>query len=270
MKRRPWERFEGPRVCNVAAAIVGSAVVGGAISADASRSAAHTQADAANRAAAQQQASGQTAYNNAMGAIPQVNALYQPYQALGASSAQQLQSQMPSLTAGFNPTMQQLQSMPGYQFELQQGLEAAQNGFAARGLGSSGAAMKGAANYAQGLAAQNWMNDANMFWTNQNNAYNKLMGGVNTGANAADAMAKNQINLTGYAGNALTGQSNAAAQSQMFGAQAQAAGQIGQANAWTNALNTGVNGAVGYNMYNNWLNKQPNPNQTSPSGAKQG
>src|SRR5579875_155479 len=45
-----------------------------------------------------------------------------------------------------------LKQTPGYRFTLNQGLESTQNAFAAQGLGSSGAALKGAANYAEGLA----------------------------------------------------------------------------------------------------------------------
>lgn len=45
-----------------------------------------------------------------------------------------------------------LRRMPGYQFSLDQGLKATQAAAAARGLGVSGAALKGAATYATGLA----------------------------------------------------------------------------------------------------------------------
>ena len=49
-------------------------------------------------------------------------------------------------------TQAQLEQTPGYQFTLQQGLQATQSSAAARGLGVSGAALKGAATYATGLA----------------------------------------------------------------------------------------------------------------------
>ena len=45
-----------------------------------------------------------------------------------------------------------LESTPGYQFTLNQGEKAVQNSAAARGLGVSGAALKGAATYATGLS----------------------------------------------------------------------------------------------------------------------
>lgn len=49
-------------------------------------------------------------------------------------------------------TQQELEQTPGYQFTRNQGLQAVQNSAAARGLGVSGAALKGAATFATGLA----------------------------------------------------------------------------------------------------------------------
>jgi hypothetical protein len=61
----------------------------------------------------------------------------------------------------FNPinmTQAELEATPGYQFTRNQGLKAVQNSAAARGLGSSGMAQRGAAEYATGLADQTWQN----------------------------------------------------------------------------------------------------------------
>jgi hypothetical protein len=54
-----------------------------------------------------------------------------------------------------------LQNTPGYQFTLGQGLESTQSSAAARGLASSGAALKGAATYATGLADSTYQNQYN-------------------------------------------------------------------------------------------------------------
>jgi len=153
-----------------------------------------------------------------------------------------LQQRMPELTANFNPTVAQLQATPGYQFDLSQGLEAAQNGFAAKGLASSGAAMKGAADYATGLANNTMTTQQGIFAANQQNAYNKLMGGASLGENAAAQ--------TGNLGSQYTGQ---ATQAQMSGANAIAAGQVGSANAWSNALNGATNNLATYQMYKNGM-----------------
>ena len=247
MRLRGIDRFLAGRLCSAVSAVI--AVVGAAsaaYSANASRDAAGTMANAANQISEAQRAAGQTAFNNDMSAIPGINALYKGYSQMGNQYAGQLSSQMGNLTKGFNPTQAQLAAMPGYQFTMQQGLEATQNGFAAQGLGVSGAAMKGAGDYAAGLANQNYLNDANVFYQNQNNAYNKLMGGATLGMDATNSMANNRINLTTAANSSLTGQTNQAANTSMIGAQAQAAGQVGAANAYTNALNTGANAYTTY------------------------
>lgn len=58
-----------------------------------------------------------------------------------------------------------LEATPGYQFALSQGLKATQNSAAARGLGVSGAAMKGAAAYATGLADNTYQQQFNQLQT---------------------------------------------------------------------------------------------------------
>jgi hypothetical protein len=166
-----------------------------------------------------------------------------PYQQAGQQFTNQLSARMPELTANFNPTMDQLNNTPGYQFIKQQGLEAAQNGFASKGLGVSGAAMKGAADYATGLASNTLSLQQQIFSANQQNAYNKLMGGASLGENAAAQ--------SGSIGSSYV---NQATQAQMGGANASAAGQIGAANAWANGLTNAGNGYAQYTMYNNMLN----------------
>ena len=100
------------------------------------------------------------------------------------------------LTAPFQPTMQQLAATPGYQFTRQQGLEATQNSFAAQGLGSSGAAMKGAANYAEGLAGTTYQQQLQNYLTQNAQTYNMLYGQAGLGENAA-AQVGNNATATG-------------------------------------------------------------------------
>lgn len=227
---------------SVATAIVGGAVVGGLITANGAQSAANTQASAANNATATQQAMFNQTQQN-----------LQPYMQAGKQYNNMLTQQMPNLIQGFNPTMQQLQSMPGYNFEMQQGLEAAQNGFAAKGLGSSGAAMKGAAQYAQGLASNDINNLANIYYTNQGNAYNRLMAGTQMGANAAAGLGQTGAQYANGISNTITGAGNALA-----------AGQVGSANAIANGLTGGINSYMGYNMAQNAINANTFNNATSP------
>lgn len=154
-------------------------------------------------------------YNNALGMYNTDTTNLTPYMNTGAAYSNALTSQLPSLEQGFDPTMAQLQNTPGYQFELQQGQEAAQNGFAARGLGVSGAAMKGAANYAQGLAANDYSNLANIYNTNRSTTANILTSGAGLGLQSASTLGSLGNSILGYEGNALTGMGNAEAQGDM-------------------------------------------------------
>lgn len=139
-----------------------------------------------------------------------------------------------------NPiTMDQatLESTPGYQFALSQGLKSVQNGYAARGLGSSGAAMKGAAQFATGLADQTYntrfqqeMDQRNAIFDrmtqSQNNAFSRLY----------DTSALGESAAAGSAGNAMQTGSNIV-QLAVGGANAQAGSAIYTGNAASNFFN---------------------------------
>jgi hypothetical protein len=89
------------------------------------------------------------------------------------------------LTAPINMTQAQLEQTPGWQFTNYQGQKAVQNAASARGLGVSGAALKGAANFATGLADQTYKTQFDIANTNQTNAYNRLKSLVDVGENAS-------------------------------------------------------------------------------------
>jgi len=69
-----------------------------------------------------------------------------PYAQAGRTAVQNLQA----------PNTEALMNDPGYQFQLQQGNQALERSLAARGLGQSGAALKAAQQYGQGLANQTY------------------------------------------------------------------------------------------------------------------
>lgn len=157
----------------------------------------------------------------------------------------------------WNPTEEGLQQTPGYQFTLDQGLKSTQNAAAARGLGVSGAALKGASTYATGLADQtynqqlqnyisgyqqqvgSYQNMFNDYWANQNNRYNQLAGLTSMGANAGALQSNNLTQVGSNIGNAL-----------QTSGQASAAGTVGATNSLTNAL---MSSNLGSNS-NSWLN----------------
>ena len=127
------------------------------------------------------------------------------------------------LTRPFAPG--DLTQTPGYQFTLDQGLKGVQNSYAARGLGSSGAALKGAARYVTGLADatynQQLQNDLNQRIA----AFNMLWPQSQQGSGAAAALGGLGSQYT----NTQTGLVTDAGK-------AQAAGDIGQANAFKSIL----------------------------------
>lgn len=161
-----------------------------------------------------------------------------PYLATGADAANKLTAALPSLTAPITMDEATLEATPGYQFNLTQGLKSVQNSAAARGLGTSGAALKGAANYATGLADSTYQQQFANANTNKLNAYNFLTGAANFGSNAAGTSA--------FA--ATTTGANIGANT-IAGGTALAAGTVGAANSLTNAANT----VGGYNYANKLL-----------------
>lgn len=137
----------------------------------------------------------------------------------------------------FNP--EDLQNTPGYQFTLDQGLRQVNNSAAARGLGLSGAQLKGATSFATGLANQTYGDQYNRALSSYNTNYqvaandvNRLQNMVNMGQNSAAQQGQQGITGAQGAGNYLT-----------QGANASAAGTMGTANAATNGINN-------YMLYN--------------------
>lgn len=104
-----------------------------------------------------------------------------------------------SLQAGFDPS--QIQNDAGYQFRLNQGNQALERSLAARGLGESGAALKAAQDYGQGLASQSY-NDAYNQWFQRN------AGLAGYGANATSGLIDTYGNLGNIGANSGIAQNN--------------------------------------------------------------
>lgn len=199
------------------------------------------------------------------GELNQGTANYSPYLRLGSTAANDLRGRLSDLTAPWTqkftaPTAAQAEQTPGYQFELQQGLNAAQNSAAGRGGLLSGGTLAGLNNYAQGVASTNYQNTFNnaltqyqsayqSFLNNQNNAYSRLMGLSGQGLQAA-----------GGAGNLISGIGGDIAS--LYGQQgaARAQGTIGQANAYGSILP-----GIGNSLLNYGLLSSLNGSQAMPS-----
>lgn len=184
------------RTAIVAVAIGGAAVLGGATSIISGNKAANAQEDAANKSVAEQQREYDQARsdyapwrNTGTGALSKLGSLY-GINSDGTTGA-------PSQSA-----INDFQNTPGYQFQLQQGTQAAEHSAAARGLLGSGAAMKSIASYAGGLA---------------DSTYNQYVGQLNTlagfGQSATNATTAAGQNAANNISSAYTNAGNARASS---------------------------------------------------------
>lgn len=200
----------------VAAAIFGGGLISAASTAYGANKAASAQESAAQQAAATQ-----------MQMFQQTNANLAPFRQLGQYSGGLLQSALPSLTAPINMDQATLEQTPGYQFNKTQGLKAVQNSAAARGLGSSGAALKGAATFATGLADNTYQNQFNNAMANKQFEYNSLLGPTQLGESAAAGTGQAATAAGQGIASAQIGAGNAAAAG--YNALGTAGGQLSQA-----------------------------------------
>ncbi|MFT9400371.1 hypothetical protein [Acetobacter sp.] len=151
-------------------------------------------------------------------------------------------------------TTDTLEKTPGYQWQYGQGMQAATNSAAARGLANSGAALKGASMFANGLADSTYQNQFNNQLAanssaqgNLTNTFNRQNQLLNYGAQAAGTSASNATS---------TAVNSAAAQ--MAGVGASMAGTTAMSNSLGNGLNSLGNQAANYGSnyasYNNLIN----------------
>jgi hypothetical protein len=204
--------------------VAGAVVTSGAISAAAASNAGQAQASAARNAAELQN---------------------QQYQ-------QTRQDQMPWLKAGEEALnkliplsdyqkfgMDQFQADPGYAFRLAEGQKALDRQAAARGGLISGNALKAAQAYGQQMGSQEYQNAFNRYQAERSAQLNPLQSLANVGQTTAATLGSQ-------------GAASAQAQSQYLtgGAAAQAAGQVGAANALTGNLGTYLNYSQGNNLIN--------------------
>jgi hypothetical protein len=240
-------------------AVAGAVLGAGVLSAGSSIIAGGEQESAADQAAAAQ-----------LQMFEQIRSDLGPYRAIGDAATNPLMyglgiggapggagalagSAPGSLIAPFQPTMAQLSQTPGYQFTLGQGLESTQNSFAAQGLGASGAAAKGAAGYASGLAANTYQQQFQNYWS-QNQA---ILGGLE----GAGGIGQSAANQTGAFGTAATSAANNFLTS---GAAAGAAGLVGAGNAISGGTN---NAALLYALGQSGMFGGPNSPQNFAAWA---
>lgn len=206
----------------VATAIGGGAVlglVGAGIQAHAASSAADKQADAARYSGDLQRQMFDTINNNQA-----------PYREAGYGALTRLSDMLPGLTSPV--TAQEIQSLPGYQFAIDQGVGAARQNVNVGGGGSNvdRAAQKFATDYTTSIAMPQVLSQ-------RQNIYNTLAGIAGLGQNSQNTTATAGQNMATNVGNAA-----------IQGATATGAGQVGAANAWANGISNLGNTAALYSL----------------------
>ena len=230
-------------------AIVGSSVLGAGASLFGASSAADAQREAAAQsAAAQREAAAQSiAAQREMFDIGRADLA--PYREGGVAAQNQLRSFLgiggDATAPGYGKYtkdfgMSDFTTDPGYQFRLEQGLRAINASAAAKGMGMAGANIKGAAEYGQNLASNEYTNAFNRYQTNRAAQLDPLFKLYSGGQASAAGSAAQAGALGTNLGNTYTGLGQGIAQADVAAGNAQASGYLNQANAVTNALNQGM------------------------------
>jgi hypothetical protein len=209
----------------------------------------------------------ETAGAGVTGAAGDLMKLLQPYISGGGAAMTNLTEGMApggSLTQPFTASMM-AQYSPAFQFQLQQGQQAAQRAAAAGGLTGAGGTMRSLNRYAQEYAGTGFERAANLYNTQQQAQFNRLQTLANMGQTAATTGGTAGMAAAEYAGNAgMRGTEwaggadinarNTAASNTLAGAgylantqvdaqKALAQGDLGAASQWNNML--GGIGAAG-------------------------
>ena len=216
----------------VAAAIVGSSLVSGYMGGKAAKAAAQTQADAATRAAMIQQ----EMYEQGREDLA-------PYREQGYAALKDIEGMKPFLTQSFASQEALAPYLdPSMAFRMRYGTQATERLGNVGGGALSGNTLRSLTEFGQGLASTEYGNAFNRAQTERGNIYNTLaniagmgQGAVNTGVGAGQALGQNLAGLTTGAG------------------AAQAAGVVGQANAYSQAMQ----GPTNYLQLSALLGKNP-------------
>ena len=215
--------------------VAGATVVGSLIGAKASKSAASTQAAAAEQASDLQRE-----------IFQQTRADQEPWRQAGVNALGVMQSTAGNVPAAFKFGAGDYQADPGYAFRLSEGQKALDRQAAARGGLISGGALKAAQRFGQEMGSQEYGNAYNRALTSygtdvarENQLYNRQAALAGIGQTSTNLVGQAGQNYATNVGNLMTG----------AGA-AQAAGQVGVANALTSGMGTYLN----YSQNNALLN----------------
>jgi hypothetical protein len=197
-------------------AVAGATLVSGYMGSKAAGKAAGAQADATSYAAELQNQQFER----------QVE-LQEPWRKAGEEALNKL---IPLATEYTPFGMEQFQADPGYSFRMSEGMKGLERSAAARGGLLSGGMLKGIQRFGQDLASQEYTNAFNRYQTERNARLAPLQSLAGVGQTSAQQVGQAGQTMASNVGDLMTS-----------GAAARASGYVGQANALTGALNTGLN-----------------------------
>lgn len=212
----------------IAAAVIGggATLLGGYLSGEASKNAAATQAGAAREANGLQQYM-----------YDQTRQDQEPWRNAGRDALGRLGVQREDFNRDFSAG--DFVQDPGYQFRLAEGQKAIERSASARGGLNSTGTMKNLARYSQDFASNEYGNAYNRFNSDRDRRFNRLASLAGIGQTANGQVANAGQNYANQTGQNIIGAGNA-----------QAAGQVGQANAYNQAIGNGTNAWMQYQMIN--------------------
>ena len=223
----------------VAGAIVVTGATSAYMSSKAAKDAANTQAAASDRAIAAQQAG-----------LSEQQAISAPYVDKGTQAMNRLAAMTEPGGEFYAPFSQtDFKEDPGYAFRLKEGMKALNANAAARGGLISGNALRAATGYGQEMGSQEYQNAFNRYYTERTNKMDPLKFLTGVGQAAGAGQASNIGAATGNIANLTTGAGNA-----------MAAGQVGAANAYTNAMGQGISQYQTNQLLNRFAPRQTSPN----------
>jgi hypothetical protein len=207
-------------------------------------------ADAAKDSAAMQVAGGDRALAQQLRMFEMGREDQAPYREAGYTALKDIESLKPMFTAQFGPEQFEQYLDPSIDFRRRLGEQTTARMLNVGGGAISGNTLRGLEEFGQNLASTEYANAFNRAQTEPTNIFNRLQAIAGLGQNAVNTGVQAQQAYGNQASNIITGQ-----------AAAQAAGQVGAANAYSGAL-----GNAGNMMYLNSLMNRP-MTVTAPVGG---
>jgi hypothetical protein len=146
------------------------------------------------------------------------------------------------------PSINQLQMDPGYQFRFEQGMRGVNASAAARAGLQSGAALKAATEFGQGMGTQEYQNAYNRFMANRAQAAEAMSGLAGRGAGVAQGLGQQAVSTGANMANTMLAGGQALGQGLENVGQARASGYMGGASALSQALQAPAQNYLAYSM----------------------